>query len=162
MPTQRELLDRFVVAFENKDITAIVDLFATDAIWEMPPFIGWYQGAENIGRLVDTQCPAQGPGDMRLIETSANGQPAFGLYMRGEDGSYIAVQPAGPRRSGRTASPTSPASSTSACSRSSGCPRHYRRCVAMSENAALVGAVSLLERSIAYLLGNLQIVRARR
>jgi hypothetical protein len=30
----------------------------------------------------------------------------------------------------------------------------------MSENAALIGAVSLLERSIAYLLGNLQIVRA--
>ncbi len=86
--THRELLDRFVIAFENKDIKAIVELFATDAVWEMPPFIGWYQGAENIGRLVDTQCPAQGPGDMRLIPTSANGQPAFGLYMRGEDGVH--------------------------------------------------------------------------
>ncbi len=84
----RELLDRFVVAFEKKDIAAIVELFATDAIWEMPPFIGWYQGAENIGRLVDTQCPAQGPGDMRLIPTSANGQPAFGLYMLGPDGVH--------------------------------------------------------------------------
>ncbi len=81
-PEQRDLLDRFVVAFENKDIPAIVELFATDAVWEMPPFIGWYQGAENIGRLVDTQCPAQGPGDMRLVPTWANGQPAFGLYMR--------------------------------------------------------------------------------
>ena len=84
-PEQRELLDRFVVAFENKDIPAIVELFATDAVWEMPPFIGWYQGAENIARLVDTQCPAQGPGDMHLVPTWANGQPAFGLYMRDGD-----------------------------------------------------------------------------
>jgi RNA polymerase sigma-70 factor (ECF subfamily) len=82
---QRELLDRYVSAFEAKDIPAMVELFTKDAVWEMPPFIGWYQGAENIARLVDTQCPAQGPGDMRLIPTRANGQPAFGLYMRDGD-----------------------------------------------------------------------------
>ncbi len=52
-----------------------------DAIWEMPPFVGWYQGAENIGRLIDTQCPG-GVHDMRMVPTPANGQPAFGLYMR--------------------------------------------------------------------------------
>ncbi|HLL67850.1 MAG TPA: sigma-70 family RNA polymerase sigma factor [Micromonosporaceae bacterium] len=87
---QRQLLDRYVAAFEAKDIPAIVRLFTADAVWEMPPFTGWYQGAENIGRLIDTQCPAGGPGDMRLIPTSANGQPAFGLYMRGEDGVFRA------------------------------------------------------------------------
>jgi RNA polymerase sigma-70 factor, ECF subfamily len=85
---QRELLDRYVAAFEDKDIPAIVKLFTADAVWEMPPFISWYQGAEAIGRLVDTQCPAGGPGDMRLVPTRANGQPAFGLYMRGDDGVY--------------------------------------------------------------------------
>jgi RNA polymerase sigma-70 factor, ECF subfamily len=85
---QRELLDRFVAAFEDKDIPAIVELFTKDAVWEMPPFVGWYQGAETIARLIDTQCPAEGPGDMRLVPTSANGQPAFGLYMRGDDGVY--------------------------------------------------------------------------
>jgi RNA polymerase sigma-70 factor (ECF subfamily) len=79
---QRQLLDRYVAAFEDKDIAAIVELFTKDAVWEMPPFNSWYQGAENIGRLVDLQCPAEGPGDMRLIPTRANGQPAFGLYMR--------------------------------------------------------------------------------
>jgi RNA polymerase sigma-70 factor, ECF subfamily len=87
-PEQRQLLDRFVAAFEDKDIGAIVELFTKDAVWEMPPFIGWYQGAETIARLIDTQCPAKGPGDMRLVPTSANGQPAFGLYMRGDDGGY--------------------------------------------------------------------------
>jgi RNA polymerase sigma-70 factor, ECF subfamily len=88
-PENRALLDRYVTAFENKDIPAIVELFTKDAVWEMPPFIGWYQGADNIGRLIDTQCPAKGPGDMKLIPTWANGQPAFGLYMRSpEDGVY--------------------------------------------------------------------------
>jgi RNA polymerase sigma-70 factor (ECF subfamily) len=85
---QRALLDRYVAAFEKKDIPAIVELFTKDAIWEMPPFVGWYQGAGNIARLIDTQCPARGPGDMRLVPVRANGQPAFGLYMRGEDGVH--------------------------------------------------------------------------
>jgi RNA polymerase sigma-70 factor, ECF subfamily len=82
---QRELLDRFVAAFEAKDVSAMVKIFTTDAVWEMPPFTGWYQGPENIVRLVDTRCPAEGPGDMRLVPTRANGQPAFGLYMREGD-----------------------------------------------------------------------------
>jgi RNA polymerase sigma-70 factor (ECF subfamily) len=82
---RKQLLDRFVTAFEAKDIPAIVELFSQEAVWEMPPFIGWYQGPENIGRLIDTQCPARGPGDMRLLPIEANGQPGFGLYMREGD-----------------------------------------------------------------------------
>ena len=82
---QRKLLDRFVAAFEAKDVTALVDIFTTDAVWEMPPFDGWYQGGPDIARLVDTQCPAEGPGDMRLVKTMANGQHAYGLYMRDGD-----------------------------------------------------------------------------
>ncbi|HJQ47799.1 MAG TPA: sigma-70 family RNA polymerase sigma factor [Amycolatopsis sp.] len=82
---QRELLDRYVTAFERKDIAAMVELFTKDAVWEMPPFVGWYQGPDNIARLIDTQCPAKDPGDMYLVPTWANGQPAFGLYMRDGD-----------------------------------------------------------------------------
>ena len=37
------MLDRFVTAFEAKDISAIIELFTKDAVWEMPPFIGWYR-----------------------------------------------------------------------------------------------------------------------
>jgi RNA polymerase sigma-70 factor, ECF subfamily len=82
---QREMLDRFVAAFEAKDIPAMLTIFTKDAVWEMPPFTGWYQGPEDISRLIDTQCPAGGPGDMRLVPTLANGQYAFGLYMRDGD-----------------------------------------------------------------------------
>jgi RNA polymerase sigma-70 factor (ECF subfamily) len=87
---QRRLLDRYVAAFEAKDIAGIVDLFTRDAVWEMPPFTAWYRGAETIGQLIDRQCPAAGPGDMRLLPTRANGQPAFGLYVRGTDGVHRA------------------------------------------------------------------------
>lgn len=86
-PEQRELLDRYVRAFERKDVAALVELFTEDAVWEMPPFTGWYRGPENIGRLIDKRCPA-GPGDLRLVPSAANGQPAFGVYMRGADGTY--------------------------------------------------------------------------
>ncbi|MBB1255810.1 sigma-70 family RNA polymerase sigma factor [Streptomyces alkaliterrae] len=78
---QRELLERYVVAFERKDIAAIVDLFTSDAVWEMPPFLSWYQGPTDIGELIRTSCPA-GPGDMRLIPAELNGQPSFALYLR--------------------------------------------------------------------------------
>jgi RNA polymerase sigma-70 factor (ECF subfamily) len=90
-PSKRELLDQYVEALENKDIPAIIKLFVADAVWEMPPFVGWYIGAEDIGRLIDTQCPA-GPGGLRLVPTEANGQPAFAVYLRGEEGAWAAFQ----------------------------------------------------------------------
>ena len=97
---QAEMLDRYVEAFWNKDIEAIVSMLTKDAVWEMPPYTGWYQGAENIGRLVDSQCPG-GVHDMRMLPTRANGQPAFGLYMRGADGTFtpfhLQVLTIGPR-----------------------------------------------------------------
>jgi RNA polymerase sigma-70 factor (ECF subfamily) len=91
-PAQRELLDRYVAAFESYDIAGIVKLFTEDAVWEMPPYTGWYQGAETIGELIACNCPAKGPGDMTLVPTAANGQPAFGVYMRADDGIHRAFQ----------------------------------------------------------------------
>jgi RNA polymerase sigma-70 factor (ECF subfamily) len=86
-PQQAAMLERYVQAFWEKDIDAIVAMLTHDAVWEMPPFAGWYQGAENIGRLIDSQCPGQ-VHDMRMVPTLANGQFAYGLYMRNEDGTF--------------------------------------------------------------------------
>ena len=83
----KELLEKYVEAFWEKDIDGIVALLKEDAIWEMPPYVGWYEGAENIGRLIDSQCPG-GVHDMRMLPTTANGQPAFGLYMRQPGGEF--------------------------------------------------------------------------
>lgn len=85
---QRLLLDRYAAAFEAYDIDALVELFTSDAVWEMPPFPTWYQGPAAIGSLIASQCPASAPGDMRMVPARANGQPAFAVYMRGEDGIH--------------------------------------------------------------------------
>ena len=84
----QELLADYVAAFEDYDVRRIVSLLTADAVWEMPPFTGWFQGAADIGRLISSQCPAERAGDMRLVPTAANGGPAFGLYMRGPDGVH--------------------------------------------------------------------------
>ncbi|WP_433868637.1 sigma-70 family RNA polymerase sigma factor [Saccharopolyspora sp. CA-218241] len=90
-PELRRLLDRYVTAFEDKDIPAIVELFTEDAVWEMPPYANWIRGAEAIGELVDRWCPAD-RGELRLVPTSANGQPAFGMYRRDPAGGYVPFQ----------------------------------------------------------------------
>ncbi|TQL03773.1 sigma-70 family RNA polymerase sigma factor [Cellulomonas sp. SLBN-39] len=91
-PRRRQLLERYVAAFEAYDVAAIVDLLAADVVWEMPPYPGWYSGPAAVGELIATWCPATGPGSMRLVPTAANGLPAYGLYMRDADGAHRAFQ----------------------------------------------------------------------
>jgi len=92
-PETKDLLDRYIAAFEAYDIDELVKMFTDDAIWEMPPFDGWYQGPEQIVTLTRVHCPAEGPGDMRFIQTTANGQPAAALYMLNrETGKHEAFQ----------------------------------------------------------------------
>lgn len=79
---QHDLLERYARAFETYDVPAIVEMFTADAVWEMPPFTSWFRGAKNIGRLISTHCPAEGPGDQILVPIKANGQPGFAVYMR--------------------------------------------------------------------------------
>ena len=81
----QDLLARYVAAFESYDIDRLVDLFTAEAIWEMPPYTGWYQGSKDIITLIHTQCPAEHPGDMRMIPIMANGQPGAAMYMRAGD-----------------------------------------------------------------------------
>ncbi len=90
-PEAQDLLARYIAAFEAYDIDTLVKLFTDEAIWEMPPFDGWYQGPEAIGTLSREKCPAEAAGDMRLIPTTANGQPAAAMYMR-EGDEHVAFQ----------------------------------------------------------------------
>jgi RNA polymerase sigma-70 factor, ECF subfamily len=81
---QDRLMD-YIAAFEAYDVDRLAELFTWEAVWEMPPFVGWYQGPQAIATLIHQQCPAQAPGDMRLIPLTANGQPAAAMYMRDGD-----------------------------------------------------------------------------
>ena len=90
---QRATLEAYVDAFWRKDVASIARLLTEDAVWEMPPFTGWYRGPEVIAGLIDTQCPG-GPHDMPMVATTSNGQPAFGLYLRegGEGTRFLPFQ----------------------------------------------------------------------
>jgi RNA polymerase sigma-70 factor (ECF subfamily) len=74
---------------ESKDLVTLEGLFTADTRWEMPPIPTWFSGRGDVLRLLDAKMRS-GPDRRILVETSANGQPAFALYIRGEDALYHA------------------------------------------------------------------------
>jgi RNA polymerase sigma-70 factor, ECF subfamily len=74
----RELIERFVDAFEGGDIEAILELLAHDARFEMPPYPAWYRGRETIAD--SWLMPGAPPTGLRYLPTRANGQLALGAY----------------------------------------------------------------------------------
>jgi RNA polymerase sigma-70 factor (ECF subfamily) len=75
---RRDLLTRYVDAFERYDMTALVKLLHEDAIQSMPPFAMWLQGATDIAAWMVG--PGAGCRGSRLLPTAANGCLAFGQY----------------------------------------------------------------------------------
>jgi len=78
---EEELVSRLVRAFEASDVDGIVALMTEDAWVRMPPVPLEYQGKDLARRFFATVAFRQGR-RYRLIPTRANGQPAFGVYVR--------------------------------------------------------------------------------
>ena len=77
---ERELVARFVEAFEGGDVDGVVALLTDDASLTMPPTPLEYVGSAAIAGFLST-VPAGGRLDrFRLVSTRANRQPAFGCY----------------------------------------------------------------------------------
>ena len=77
----RALLQRFMTAWDAVDIDGLVRLLAHDALMTMPPVPTYVQGAAAIGEFFAT-VPADGHLDeIRLVPTSANGQPSLAAYV---------------------------------------------------------------------------------
>ena len=75
----RELLARYVEAFERYDIDALISLIQEDATQSMPPYDMWLHGRDDI--LAWWFGPGIGCRGSRVIPTvAANGSPAFGQY----------------------------------------------------------------------------------
>jgi RNA polymerase sigma-70 factor, ECF subfamily len=74
----RELLAKYLDAFERYDIDAFVQLLHEDATQHMPPFEMWLRGAADIGTWM------RGPGsecaNSRVLPVWANGSPAVAQY----------------------------------------------------------------------------------
>ena len=88
-PADRALLDRYATAFQNADVTAVVQLLREDAVFEMPPLLTWFAGRELIGRFLRARVLTE-PGRFQMIPVAANGQPALAAYLRDHDGAYRA------------------------------------------------------------------------
>jgi RNA polymerase sigma-70 factor (ECF subfamily) len=83
----RLLLDRYAAAVEDADVAALVELMHEDATFEMPPMPTWFRGRDNIGRFLAARVLTR-PAAFTLVPAMANGQPAFAVYRRAEDGIY--------------------------------------------------------------------------
>ena len=79
---EQHITGRFADAFERGDVAAIVDLLTDDAWLTMPPLPLEYQGRDSIGHFLYAVSFRHGTRESRLIPTRANGQPAFGRYLR--------------------------------------------------------------------------------
>jgi RNA polymerase sigma-70 factor (ECF subfamily) len=83
----RELLARYVAAFEAYDIEALTSLIHEDATQSMPPYDLWLTGRDDI--FTWWFGPGIGCKGSKVIPTvSANGTPAFGQYKPDPDGGY--------------------------------------------------------------------------
>ena len=75
---------KFVSAWESADLDAPVALLTDDVFISMPPMPFEYEGRDIVARF----CPSIFRAGRRfdLVRTRANGQPAFGAYLRTPSG----------------------------------------------------------------------------
>ncbi len=88
-PGRRALLDQFAAALENADASALAELLREDARLEMPPALTWFTGRQTVARFAASHLLA-GPGGLRVVAVTANGQPGFAVYQRTPGGRYHA------------------------------------------------------------------------
>lgn len=80
-PLERRIVADFIRVFEAEDVDAVVAMLTDDALLTMPPLPLEYQGIEAVRHFLATVALRDGRRHV-LIPTRANGQPAFGCYMR--------------------------------------------------------------------------------
>ena len=85
-PDEVQLLDRYVDAFQNYDVDALVSLLREDATLSMPPYTLWLRGPATIREwLLGRGAGCRGS---RLGPTQASGAPSFGQYRPAPGGGH--------------------------------------------------------------------------
>jgi RNA polymerase sigma-70 factor (ECF subfamily) len=82
----KELVERYMEAWDRGDVDAVVAMLAEDATFSMPPNAEWFRGREVIREFLP-----RGPLSIPrvFVPTRANGQLAFGTYKL-VDGEWVA------------------------------------------------------------------------
>jgi len=83
-PAERALVAKFVGAWESGDLDALVDLCTADVSVSMPPIPLEYHGLDVVTGFLASLMRVR---SHDLVPTRANGQPAFGAYLRAPSGA---------------------------------------------------------------------------
>jgi len=78
------IVTKFVSAWESADLDALVALLTDDVFISMPPMPFEYEGRDLVARFCANIFGAGRR--FELVRTRANGQPAFGAYLRAPNG----------------------------------------------------------------------------
>jgi RNA polymerase sigma-70 factor (ECF subfamily) len=84
-PSEDAIVAKFVRAYESADLDALVALLTDDVFISMPPMPFEYEGRDVVAGFCANIFGAGRRFD--LLSTRANGQPAFGSYLRAPSGS---------------------------------------------------------------------------
>ena len=80
-PAVRELLDRYLRAWQLADITGFVQVVADDVRLSMPPLLTWFDGRDAVAAFVEAEIFARArPHGVPMRAGWCNGQPAFATY----------------------------------------------------------------------------------
>ena len=80
-PAVRELLDRYLRAWQLADITGFVQVVADDVRLSMPPLLNWFDGRDAVAAFVEAEIFARArPHGVPMRAGWCNGQPAFATY----------------------------------------------------------------------------------
>jgi len=83
-PAENAIVAKFVRSWESADLAALVAMLTDDVFMSMPPMPFEYEGREVVARFCAGLFGAGRRFD--LVPTRANGQPAFGAYLRAPAG----------------------------------------------------------------------------
>jgi RNA polymerase sigma-70 factor (ECF subfamily) len=75
----RELVDRYVDAWERCDVETVVEMLTEDASFAMPPLGTWFRGSDAL-RVFLAGWPLSGEWRWRPLQVRANGQVALAFY----------------------------------------------------------------------------------
>src|SRR3984885_10894469 len=81
---EEAVVAKFVRAWKSADLEALVALLTDDVFMSMPPMPFEYEGRDAVARFCAILLGSGRRFD--LVPTRANGQPAFGAYLRAPDG----------------------------------------------------------------------------
>ena len=84
---ERALLERYMGAWKRTDVEGLVALLKKDARLAMPPTSSWFEGRQAIATALSRYPLAHDAGRHIHIPTRANRQPAFAVFIQGDEGA---------------------------------------------------------------------------